>query len=840
MPKRTVVLNNFTGGEMSPLMDARSDIGKYQSGCRILQNMIVYPQGGAFKRPGTEFIREVPDSDNITRLIPFQYSDTDSYILEFSNYLLRFYRTVSGTPGIILTGGGAVYSIPTPYTSAQLAIIQYVQSGDVMYLTHPSHRPRKLSRIDHNKWSLSTPEFMRGPFMAQNDTETRVKVKGYNIDAADHTANPDTLTISDDGDLSELIQVGDTITVTGSTANDGDYLVSGTSYAAPDFTITLSEALTDSTADGVVNLSTVAGRRVQVQASPTIWQSGHVGALWGLTYNLDASNVTGTFTATGTSSTMSVALGQTIDFFTHGAWTATVALEVSYDNGNTWEGIYQVAYRSDGNIELHHIEEIDDALYRINCSAYTSGTVKYNMATRAFKQQGIIQIDTFTDGALVEGIIKTDIAKSNVFTKLWSEGSWSDYRGWPRAITFYEQRLWFGGTAWEPTTLWSSRSLPGGDYENFLAGADDDAALNYTLVESQQDPIKWLSSDKGLVVGTAGSEYTLGASATNEPITPTNVSHPDRQGVRGSASIGPIRSDLGHLFIERGARKVRELVYNWEVDKFVTSDMTRLSDHISEGGITEVALQKRPETVLWCITGDGNLIGLTYLRTENIVAWHRHVTEGSFESVAVIPGTEEDELWVVVNRTINSATKRYVERFKTWTLPDDQDDDFFVDCGYTYDSTATDTITGLTHLESETVRILADGSNHADKTVSSGSITLDRNAATVQVGLAYTAQLKPMKLPLGSAGPDSVKRVSHYALNFYQTNYAQIGSSESDLDEIIFRESDDLMDAPPPRYTGYKDGPFPGGYEREGTMLIQSDKPMPLTVLSLVAIVEAE
>jgi len=303
----------------------------------------------------------------------------------------------------------------------------------------------------------------------------------------------------------------------------------------------------------------------------------------------------------------------------------------------------------------------------------------------------------------------------------------------------------------------------------------------------------------------------------------------------------PIKTSLGHLFVERGARKVNELAYQWEADRFVTADMTRLAEHISEGGIAEVALQKRPETILWCITGDGNLIGLTYLREEEVVCWHRHVTDGSFESVAVIPGDEEDEVWFVVNRTIGGTTKRYVERMKEWSTVNgsgDIEDAFLVDCGLTYDSTATTTITGLDHLEGETVSILADGATHPDRVVSGGSITLNRSASVVQVGLPYTSTLKPMKIPQGTLGFGSVKRISHGAINFYETGYAEHGSNSSDMQYITFREATDDMDAPPPLFTGVKAVNFPGGYEQEGNFIIESAKPLPLTVLSINLLAE--
>ena len=844
-----IIQNNFVGGELSPLMDARTDIDKYYSGCRSLQNCLVYPQGGAFKRPGTEYVAEVPDSTKTTRLIPFRYSDTDAYVIEFSDNLIRFYKTTNGTPGLVQTDGGSTYSIISPYSSSDLALLQYAQAGDVLYLTHPDYPPHRLIRTSNNNWSISEVEFIRGPFLRENDTDTTIKITAFSIDGVDIVA--DTFTISNDGDLSEYFAIGSTFTVHGSTANDGTWTVASVSYSSPDFVITTSEDITDATLDGKVWPNLSEGK-VQLIASDPIFDSDHVGALWQITIPKDADIAYGSLNAvedstgagnhTSTYGYVDVIHGQTITVTTAGTWTAIASLEKSIDSGTTWKSVHQTTSVNDNQISYSAVEDEDLARYRINCIEYTSGTIKYNMTAESYEVNGVVEIYTVASSVLAAGEIKSVIGAADVETKNWSEGAWSDYRGWPVALAFFEQRLFFGGNDYEPTTVWGSVSLPGGDYHNFEAGADDDDALVLTLAESQ-DPIKWLAAGKRLIVGTAGGPYALGASSSTAPLTPTNLIV-DPQGAQGAASIQAIKTPLGYVYIERGLRKLDELTYNWERDQLVAVDLTRLASHITDSGIKELAFQLRPEPIIWDVRTDGKLAALTYLREENISAWTYQVTYGNFESVAVIPGSEEDEVWFVVNRTINGSTVRYVERMKEWDWGDDQEDEFFVDCGYTYDSTPTDTITGLDHLEGETVSILADGANHADKTVSGGSITLDRNASVVQVGLPYTAVIKPMKIPLGLLSTASYKRVAKIGLNFYKTGYAEYGSINSGADDdmlpVIFREADDTMDSPPPLFTGAKELDFPGGYEQEGTIMVQSDKPMPMCVLSMAALVEAE
>jgi hypothetical protein len=167
MARVAVQLTNFTGGELSPRLDGRNDLTKYASGCKTLENMIVYPHGSAARRPGTQFVAEVKDSTKKTRLIPFEFSTTQTYMLEFGNQYIRFYKD----NGVILSGASP-YEISTPYLEAELFDIKYAQSADVMYICHPNHAVRKLSRTGHTAWTLTEVEFTNGPFLDHNITTT--------------------------------------------------------------------------------------------------------------------------------------------------------------------------------------------------------------------------------------------------------------------------------------------------------------------------------------------------------------------------------------------------------------------------------------------------------------------------------------------------------------------------------------------------------------------------------------------------------------------------------------------------------------------------------------------
>jgi hypothetical protein len=442
---------------------------------------------------------------------------------------------------------------------------------------------------------------------------------------------------------------------------------------------------------------------ITLESSAPIFDANHVGALWQVTHTIESNRVSGTFSANGNSSSLTVQLGRKTDFFTHGTWTGTATLQVSYDSGTNWEDIYTAAIAADGNIELHHNEEIDDAIYRVTMTNYSSGKCKYNLVARTYNLDGVVEIVDFTDPCNVTADVNEELGDTTA-TKRWAEGAWSSHRGYPQAISFFEQRLMFAGTRYRPITIWGSKSGPGGDYENMLAGTLEDDAIIYTLSTAEQNPIQWLCDQNKLLVGTAGGEYTIGASSDDEALSPTNVSV-RRHDSCGSQQIQPVRVNNVLLFLQRGARKLLELVYSWESDSFVTSEISILAEHITDSTIVDIAIQKRPNWTLWCVRDDGNMAAVTYERRHEVVGWHLHTTDGDYESVAVIPGAEEDEIWVVVKREIDGNDLRYIEYFKPWDWGDEQSDVFFVDSGLTYDGGDAVNISGITQADPAVVTV---------------------------------------------------------------------------------------------------------------------------------------
>ena len=666
MARVAVQLTNFTGGELSPRLDGRNDLQKYPTGCKTLENMIVYPHGSAARRSGSQFVAEVKDSSKETRLIPFEFSTTQTYMLEFGEQYIRFYKD----NGQILSGGSA-YEISSPYLESELFDIKYAQSADVMYLCHPNHPVKKLARTGHTSWTLTSVEFTNGPFMDHNIETTTI--------AASHTnkGQTGTLTLS---------------STTGVNSNQGW-------------------------------LSTDVGRLVHVL---------------------------------------------------------------------------------DGHVKI---------------TGYTSSTV--------------VNIEVISD--ISSGSATTDFAL----------GSFSSTTGHPSCVTFFEQRLVFAATLSQPQTLFFSKS---GDYENMDDNyhgvvADDDSII-YTIASNQVNAIRFMTATRTLIIGTAGGEFAVSGGGTDIAITPTNILI-KKQSNNGAANVDALAVGNATLFLQRARRKLRELAYNFDVDGYVAPDLTILAEHISEGGFKQLSYQQEPNQIIWCARNDGQLVGLTYQREQQVVAWHRHIFGGVFgsgnsvcDSVATIPTDDSEyQTWVIVKRTINGATKRYVEYIHQYDFDETDDTSFnFLDSQLSYDGSAVTNISGLAHLEGQTVSVLADGATHPDKVVSSGAIVLERAASKVKVGLSYTSLLQTMRIDAGAQNGTSqskTKRIYEITARLYESIGVEIGPDLANMERIPFRSSANAMNSGINVFTGDKEIEFRGNYETDGFIFVRQTQPLPLTILSL-------
>jgi len=810
MARTTLALTSFVSGELGSKLDGRTDFDKYRTGCKTLENFLVHPQGAATRRVGTQFISEVKTSANKTRLIPFEFSTTQTYILEFGNQYIRFYKD----KGQILSGGSA-YEIASPYLTAELFEIKFAQSADVLYICHPNHAVRKLSRTGHTSWTLEELLFTYGPFLDDN-TETTT--------------------------LSSSAISGNSVTITAS-------------------------AIT-----GINN--------------NTGFQTTDVGRLVSIGYGLGYAEITARTSTTVVTADILETLAPKVN-------PSKLSKEIS--SSDTTIVVDKIDdYAATGTIR------IDDEL--ITYTGKDAATRSFTGCTRG----------TSSTTAVTHRTLAFVYSTENIATTKWKLGAFSNFSGHPACVSFFEQRLVFAGTNTEPQTIYFSKS---GDYENFATGTLADDAMIYTIASNQVNRVRYLKAQRTLIIGTTGGEFTVTADGTDAAVTPTNLTI-KKQSSFGTADVDALPVGNAVIFLQKAKRKFRELAYNFDSDGYVAPDLTILNDAVTDSGINEFTYQQEPSSILWAVRDDGILIGLTYQRSENVVAWHKHKLGGSFgtnqfgivESIASISGTlDEDELWVIVKRTINGSTKRYIECFSDFDFDETNSTDFkFLDSFLTYSGpsttlngtisssatsivltdassfTATGTIlidnerisytgkstntltgctrgfnstaaathttgatvkqvvnsfSGLSHLEAQSVGILADGSTHANKTVSSGAITLDRYVNKAAVGLNYSSVLQTMRIEGGAEEGTSqgkTKRISKVVLRLFETVGVRVGPDLNNLETIPFRSSSDPMDTPVSTFlAGDKEIEFRDDYNTDGFIFVKQEQALPCSVLAI-------
>jgi len=335
-----------------------------------------------------------------------------------------------------------------------------------------------------------------------------------------------------------------------------------------------------------------------------------------------------------------------------------------------------------GNITIT-LSATSSTIFFVPTSGTSQGHVGalWKIAGEVSDVQGYVKITACSSSTVASATVVKTLSASDATTD-WAEGAWSDYRGYPASCVFFESRLFLARTDFEPQKVWGSVNF---NYEDFTVGADD-GALNLPLTSNESNEILWIASGNNLIAGTFGGEFVI--SATNDgPLTPSTT-RAKKVAAWGSAKIIPKR--IGNFFyhIQRFGEKIRELFYFWDLDTYKSVDKTILSPHILKSSVIDMTYQQNPDTILWCVLSNGTLATMTREVDQEVQGWTRHNTDGLYESISSIPSEHYpyDELWVVVNRTIDGVTKRYIELFESIELPDRQDKFLYLHSALSYDA----------------------------------------------------------------------------------------------------------------------------------------------------------
>lgn len=812
---------NFTAGELSPKLHGQIDFKKYNNGVETLKNMVVFPQGGATRRYGTRFVCEVKNSANTTRLIPFEFNIEQTYILEFGNQYIRFYKD----NGQITEATKAISGITKANPAVVTTATHGYSNGDHIWINDVGG----MTELNGRRFTIA------------NVTSTTFELSG--VDSSNYT------TYTSGGTAAKVYEIA-------------------TEYTSAQ----LAELQFAQSAD-VMYI-------VHESHEPTkLTRTGHTS--WSIT-NVDFEkgpyldqNTTST---TLTSSATTVGTGRTL--------TASADLFASTDVGRLFK-------LGDGHGKI---------------TGFTSAT---------------------------EVTVEVLVALTSNGTTTWSLGAYSDTTGFPRAVSFFEQRLVFAGSTSYPQTIWGSQS---GIYENFDEGDAEAAdAFIYTIAANRVNAIRWLAPSKDLMVGTAGSEFKV-SRPTGEPLQPDNINI-QQQTSYGVYPLRPIQIGNLILFVQRQQRKVRQLYYRFEDDAYTAPDMTILAEHITEGGITEVDYAQEPDAIYWAVRSDGVLLGMTFNREEDVVAWHQHTIGGKTgtatvtvtdyaniptgsriiltksngtkvtftseasgasapsetngwrpntnndttadniytainahadftvanpaanvvtitetnpqavgfltvettdstrlaatsegiakaKSVASIPEGGEDQVWVIVERVINGSTVQYVEYLDSTSNMDSY-------LTGTINSSST-SVTSLDHLEGQKVQILIGDAVYPSQTVTNGAVSVnipsELSSKTINVGLGYVSELKTLRVEAGGQAGTSQGRKKRY--NEVMVRLLNTVGVTINGDQLPFRTSSTPMGTNIPQFTGDK-RVTNLGWDRDGQITVEQTQPLPMTILGI-------
>lgn len=576
------------------------------------------------------------------------------------------------------------YEIETDYLEDDLFGLQHSQSADVLFNVHGNYPPSKLIRQEHNLWEIEDIVFDWPPFMEENDTDTTIAASAR-IGIVDLTASSSIFTEDMIGAYF-LIRHPRT-----DNSEEKELTTDYSGYADTGVTGIVVDVeggwrcRTSDTWTGTVKLErSYDGELILVlDAAPAggAWSAGDIitGATSGETCKIVSVNdsthyyikhLTGSFTDGEVLSNQSA---------------NSRDCAATYPRYEGWSTLETFQSTSDQNFNLTGTETLGNAYLRAQRTVDSAGLDPVvTVSVERFYYYGIVKITGYTSSTSVTADVIRPLGSTDA-TKLWSEGMWSDERGYPRTTAFYEGRQWFAGTDYLPLDIAGSVT---NQYNNMKTGQLDDDSVKFTLDSAQQNMIRWLVGHETLVIGTSGAEWRLGSTDPSQAITPTNPMRPRIQTTYGSKELQALLLANAVLFVDAQGEKVRGAQYIYEQGEtggYDAPDYTMLSEHITASGIVDMAFQQNPYPILWCVLDNGNLVGMMFEPGQKVWGWFRCEIDGLVESVAIIRGDSEDEIWIIVKRTIDGTDKRYIEYFKPRDWGDDQADCFFVDSGLTWD-----------------------------------------------------------------------------------------------------------------------------------------------------------
>lgn len=869
----------FNGGEVSPSMFARIDDGKYQTGMALCKNFLIEPQGPIVMRPGFKYVNHTKHAGKKARLIPFNFSISQTMVLELGERYVRFH-----TQGqTVLGNNGQPYEIETPYIEADLFDIHYVQSADVMTLVHPNYPPKELRRYGATDWrlvdikfgsSLSAPTGLSASQTINKDVTNPTDYKRtYAVtallaDGTEESVRSSSVTIDcnpyGDGSYNTIrwnavagaglyrvyrdqggvwAYVGQTDTtqiidenitpdasitpphyddafysskgITSVRVNNG-----GSGYVPAKYITDFVNVCEYDWGDGYKQQSTGFPVNIQSKANLT-WEiedpNGHgsgadIRLITGETYAATGGPASGGRTACVTG----------IEIRSRG---------IGYDNPKLV-------------IKCHNRHWQLATLYRFPLT--TSHDVPKIVVTDS-TGYGADLVPVIENGRVVSVTIRSggqnySSPNLSVVSSTGGGASLSANVGqapdYPGAVSYFEQRRWFGGTQNRPNNLWATRPGTEADMSFSLPSQSDDR-IAVRVAAREANRILHIVPLAQLMLMTGAAEWRV-SPLNSDAITPESMSVRPQSYV-GASNVQPLVVGSSMIYGAGRGGHLRELGYNYEAGGYISGDVCLRAPHLFDNlTIVDLAYSKAPSPVVWAVSSSGEMVAMAYVPEQQVGGFSTIETKGSIESACVVAEGDEDIVYVEVMRTVNGQAVRFVERMNERQYTDLKEC-VYVDCAGTYRGEAKKEITGLTWLEGETVSILADGAVEPQQVVKDGKITLTYPAEIVHVGLPFIADMKTlpaaMALQDGSYGSGHKKNVREVFFRVVNSSGTQAGPSFDKLSEYPSRSTEFAGNVPDPitDEIGFQIQPQ---WSQSGQVCVRQKYPLPLRIVSMTTVLE--
>lgn len=823
MARETLLQANFNAGVLSPRLQGRSDFQKYGSAVARLSNAIPMVSGPATFRPGTQFIDLSGDQNNETRLINFRYSTVQAYILEFGHQFIRFFRNKSIVRSTTAITNGTFDVDLDGWTDDDTGTGVSIWSSGAMSLSGGSNGVAIRTQALAINRNISTYTLTFD--VANNSVTVRI---GTSSGATD---------IVND----QVVSVGTNRTVT---------------FTAPPNTPTAYLQFRNPANNTVLIDNVRLDTPIYKLFSPYTQDD-----LAKISYAQDADVLY--LTAGG-----NTIAPQCLKRFGHDNWQI---VDMNFQDGPYEDPLSAVTLTpsaATGTVTL-------TASTGIFASTDVGRLVRYRTSSTANWGWAIITV--YNSPTSVTAVVQSTLGGTTASTEF-RLGAFSKTTGYPRVVTLHEGRLVYGNTTAHPNRIWLSEVNGFGQEKALWApsatnGTVTDANSIYgNLTAGDVSSIVWMSSGNVLAIGTADSEWVVEASDTTKALSPTNTRITRRTNHGSIANVPAVRIDGSVLYAKQTGSRVNKFLFEFSKDAYSSVNASLLAEHLFAGKtIKSLVYAPEPFSLLWVLFTDGSLASLTFSDDQDVGGWSDHYIAGTnntfgsgaagmatgtlgmtysegtgfaaVESINVIPANDGSysEVWMLVRRSINGSTRRYIECMAPPFFLNNQASAKYSDSFLTYEGPPVTTFSGLDHLEGERVAILVDGAAEFEQVVRGGQVHIEQPASTAVIGLPYTGEIETLDFDnpnaFGGTSMGQIRRISDVKVRLFETGIlraARAGQADDKLTLIEPREADDLQDTAPNLLTGIFPVDIEAEWDLSTRIRFQMKSPLPATICDIM------